>query len=818
MPGKKPSLYLNFIKNRLFQKQNILRMFLIAVFCLASLWVGGGEARGALLFDGKFEPGDHWINRNFWQSTTWPSGPSNYNACIVNSNGLIVVSDPRGIMGNVGKYTVNSGDACNSSNNDERSEISTRLPQPIEGEDNYYGFSVMLDSTWQNSGSWSLFWQIHTLASVRASMELDNRNGNIVWMDNPLDNARPEYLLLSGSQFPKGIWHYFVIRIKYSTTNAGVVQIWHKPEEATNYNLIFTRNGQTWASSAVMTDLQYGYYRSKTSLITQTLYHGPMKVGTTFDDVKYGGSSSDTAPPTISITCPTGTPTYSSNTISLSGKATDIVGVNSVTVKDGNGNWQPVKIIGEGWEVSNITLSSANSGVNIITAKATDAAGNFKETSITVTYNPTATSKPAIGNYDYSYYSPVIRGQQNKSEITWDVIVKKMGLGNIRSGVTTVYYDMHEQKDFKMTNLNYVEGRFEQATIDATNHPNWEYGVFLLFEEVMTPVERARSLWMQATLNTWTIDGTKNLAGVQINALKPWYIAKYGSWNEAWWESVRNTNNFNDNIIKEWNDEYSLSLYKAWDLHMQNLGKKSAVMGLLWRTINFDNGMQNNYGTKTKAYILNNYDLLIQYTYPTLIGCNSRDCTDNSGLIAQIMQSKSTGKVGWLLTAEWSDGVGIPWLESVASDEFNKVAPYADIIFARGTYNCSNAAKGCTSPATSEYYPPYLISFWNSYAGASTPLTCAAPTDPTDPTDPITPTPLYVTPTLYCLGLSINKCLSQQILTRGPTQIQTTPNITGTTPPQTQNNNFPIIGGAFLLIPLILGATIYYLQIRRKQK
>jgi len=86
------------------------------------------------------------------------------------------------------------------------------------------------------------------------------------------------------------------------------------------------------------------------------------------------------------------------------------------------------------------------------------------------------------------------------------------------------------------------------------------------------------------------------------------------------------------------------------------------------------------------------------------------------------------------------------------------------------------------------------------------------------PTLTPTPTPVYVTPTLYCLGLSINKCLSQQILTRGPTQIQTTPNITGTTPPQTQNNNFPIVGGAFLLIPLILGATIYYLQIRRKQK
>ncbi|MBU4017527.1 hypothetical protein KKF69_08710 [Patescibacteria group bacterium] len=86
------------------------------------------------------------------------------------------------------------------------------------------------------------------------------------------------------------------------------------------------------------------------------------------------------------------------------------------------------------------------------------------------------------------------------------------------------------------------------------------------------------------------------------------------------------------------------------------------------------------------------------------------------------------------------------------------------------------------------------------------------------PTPTLTPTPPYVTPTLYCLGLSINKCLSQQILTRRPTQIPATPDTPGQPPPPGPGNNPPIIGGAFLLIPLILGATIYYLQIRRKQK
>jgi len=104
----------------------------------------------------------------------------------------------------------------------------------------------------------------------------------------------------------------------------------------------------------------------------------------------------DEIDPAITITCPVNSatppatpPTYSSNIISLSGTAKDAVGVTSVTVKDGNGVWHDATIIGEGWEIFNIALSSANSGVNTITAKATDAAGNFKETSITVTYSTT---------------------------------------------------------------------------------------------------------------------------------------------------------------------------------------------------------------------------------------------------------------------------------------------------------------------------------------------------------------------------------------------------------------------------------------------
>ena len=99
----------------------------------------------------------------------------------------------------------------------------------------------------------------------------------------------------------------------------------------------------------------------------------------------------DTTDPTISITYPTNGQTFTTATITVSGSASDNIGLSKVEVKVGSGSWQ----IASGttsWSKS-VTLAS---GSNTIYAKATDTSGNTKETSVTVTYDPSGCTPPDI--------------------------------------------------------------------------------------------------------------------------------------------------------------------------------------------------------------------------------------------------------------------------------------------------------------------------------------------------------------------------------------------------------------------------------------
>ena len=116
----------------------------------------------------------------------------------------------------------------------------------------------------------------------------------------------------------------------------------------------------------------------------------------------------DTTPPTISITSPTGDATYatSSPSITLGGTASDNVGVTQVTWVNNRGG-SGTATGTTAWTATGITLQS---GANVITVTAHDAAGNTGTDIITVTYTPpggafTVTPSPSS--------SGVVPGQQN---------------------------------------------------------------------------------------------------------------------------------------------------------------------------------------------------------------------------------------------------------------------------------------------------------------------------------------------------------------------------------------------------------------------
>ena len=98
-------------------------------------------------------------------------------------------------------------------------------------------------------------------------------------------------------------------------------------------------------------------------------------------------SVGDISAPTVSITSPTASGTYStaSATVALAGSASDNVGVTSVTWSNAQGGTSGSAVGTSSWSIASIALAV---GANAITVTAHDAAGNTRNATLTVTYNP----------------------------------------------------------------------------------------------------------------------------------------------------------------------------------------------------------------------------------------------------------------------------------------------------------------------------------------------------------------------------------------------------------------------------------------------
>ncbi len=135
-----------------------------------------------------------------------------------------------------------------------------------------------------------------------------------------------------------------------------------------------------------------------TNVITVTAKDAAGNAGTATLNVTY---SLDTVAPTVTITTPTSRGTYSTSasSLSLGGTATDNVGVTQVTWSNNRG--------GSGAATGTTAWSAAvalQSGSNVITVTAKDAAANSSTATLTVTCDPSAptvsiTSPSTSGSY-----------------------------------------------------------------------------------------------------------------------------------------------------------------------------------------------------------------------------------------------------------------------------------------------------------------------------------------------------------------------------------------------------------------------------------
>ena len=148
----------------------------------------------------------------------------------------------------------------------------------------------------------------------------------------------------------------------------------------------------------------------------------------------------DTTPPTVSISSPSNGQTFTTATITVSGTASDNVGISKVEVKVGSGSWQLASGT-TSWSKS-VSLSP---GSNTIYAKATDTSGNpSSQASVTVNYNPPDTTSPTVSISSPSNGQTFTTATITVSGTAWDnvgvsKVEVKVGSGSwqLASGTTS---------------------------------------------------------------------------------------------------------------------------------------------------------------------------------------------------------------------------------------------------------------------------------------------------------------------------------------------------------------------------------------------
>jgi len=234
----------------------------------------------ALLFNGKFEVGDYWIDRNHWSAVSW--GAPAYNACIVSPSGLEVVPALAGKTGYVGLFTVNNGDICNSAIGDERSMVANPRIDDPEGSERWYSTSVFIPDSFSLPGNtWNLVWQQKDTNDlyVNVALYISSTSGTRYWSIRYGYPAQYVNFPISMSTYG---WNDWIVHVKWSSSNSGAVEFYR------NGILIHSKSGIRMTSDNPIHYGSIGLYRNPQT-ITNHLYMTGMKIGLTRADVEYGG-------------------------------------------------------------------------------------------------------------------------------------------------------------------------------------------------------------------------------------------------------------------------------------------------------------------------------------------------------------------------------------------------------------------------------------------------------------------------------------------------------------------------------------------------
>ena len=185
-----------------------------------------------------------------------------------------------------------------------------------------------------------------------------------------------------------------------SITATGAAVTW-TTDEASDSQIEYGTTTSYGSSTTLDSTLVTAHPQTLSGLAPSTLYHYRVKSKDASGNLATSGDYTfttlglpDTTPPSVSITSPTSASTYStgSSTVNLGGSASDNVGVTQLTWANNRGGSGTASGT-TSWTVSGITLQS---GANVLTVTATDAANNSATATLTVTYTPPDTTPPTV--------------------------------------------------------------------------------------------------------------------------------------------------------------------------------------------------------------------------------------------------------------------------------------------------------------------------------------------------------------------------------------------------------------------------------------
>ena len=247
-----------------------------------------------LLFDGGFETGD----TSQWADVSW-------NLDRPLDEQLQIVTDTVRQGAYAAKTIVHDGDEFLDTGG-ERIQFESPGPREHEGDDYWYAWSTLFPEEWQPPNDWLLIADWHaTYPDVCQPLqfELDNANALSVRIltgdvtgydcfDGPGTALQKTAVIIP--HITLGEWNDFIIHVKWTTSENGSIEVWHKLESEAEFTKVLDWHDiptLQYQGDPAQPDTPYfilAHYRDESNTHTSVLYHDGFRMALSAENLAEG--------------------------------------------------------------------------------------------------------------------------------------------------------------------------------------------------------------------------------------------------------------------------------------------------------------------------------------------------------------------------------------------------------------------------------------------------------------------------------------------------------------------------------------------------